>query len=297
MIHIHLILLMLATILLQGCSSKSQSSPIPQNDEKSFSDYWLQNKAEISTYTLNQSRYDSIHDGRVVMIFVTEDFSKSRHVKLEDIRKHKSDAIKVMKLNMNREFVTGIYKYSMMSSVFTPLDHDHFPHSLKMTASSQDWCGQSFLQANWKGHRYEIQERSYFESEGDKDYSLVQTWLEDEIWTRIRVAPNILPLGQVKMIVSPVYILLSHQENKVYEAEASLTNHVDHYTYTLHYPELNRRLEIDFEVSFPYQILGWKETYGNNEITTGRILKSMMTDYWMHHHPVDEALRDSLDLE
>ncbi|MDP7238046.1 MAG: hypothetical protein QGI34_15090, partial [Candidatus Latescibacteria bacterium] len=41
----------------------------------SFGDYWYQGKAEITSYTLKQARYGEIHDGHVVLIFVTEDFS------------------------------------------------------------------------------------------------------------------------------------------------------------------------------------------------------------------------------
>ncbi|MEZ4981633.1 MAG: hypothetical protein R2769_08620 [Saprospiraceae bacterium] len=33
-------------------------------------------------------------------------------------------------------------------------------------------CGQSFMQLNWKKNAYQVQQFSYFESEGDASFSL-----------------------------------------------------------------------------------------------------------------------------
>lgn len=281
-------------LLLLSCSKPK--SPIPETNEQVFSDYWYKGEAEISSYELNQSRYGGTHDGKAVLVFVAEDFSKSKHVKLDEPHKHKSDAVRVIKLNTSKEFVTGIYKYTMMNSVYMPVDHHAYPHSLKLTSSTQEWCGQSFMQINWKGNRYEVQEFSYFESEGDAKYSLTRGWLEDELWTLIRIAPNTLPIGELKMIVAASFVRLAHCENKVYDAVASLTNSTDHYTYSIQYPELKRTLDIDFETTFPYRILGWREVSAGNEINTGRLLKTIMSDYWTKNQQADEILRDSLNL-
>lgn len=68
------------------------------------------------------------------MIFVTEDLSKQKHVKLDDPQANEQDAQKVLKLNLTKKFVTGIYPYPMMLSVFTPV-YDSIP-ATKVTASS-----------------------------------------------------------------------------------------------------------------------------------------------------------------
>ena len=281
--------------LAAGC--KAQPSPLPAIHPKTFSDYWHQGKAEISIYDLSQFRYGTVHDGQVVLVFVTEDVSKNKQVKLDDPQRHAADVVNVMKLNTMKEFVTGIYKYSLMSSVFTPVDYSQNPHSLKLTCSSQDWCGQSFMQANWKGNRYEVQHMSYFESEGDQAYTLMTSWLEDEIWTKIRIAPNTLPTGDVKMIASAFYIRLSHKPNNVYDAIASLTKNESGNIYKIEYPDLERTLEIRFQSDFPYKILGWKEMYGDGEVTTAEISSTVISDYWQHHHPEDEVLRQELKIK
>ena len=52
------------------------------------------------------------------MIYVTEPFSRSRHVKLDDASKDPADVLDVLKLNLERHFQTGIYDYRTMVSLF-----------------------------------------------------------------------------------------------------------------------------------------------------------------------------------
>lgn len=277
-----------------GCSS--DSSPIPRNEAKAFAGYWYQGKAEITSYAIEQARYGATNDGHAIFVFVTEDFNKSKGVKIEHKTRRTADAIGVMKMSMIKQFTTGIYEYNMMSAVYTPLDYEEHPHSLKLTSGIQEWCGQTYFQASWKGHRYEVQRFSYFEAEGDSTFSLVNTWLEDEMWNKIRVAPNTLPLGKVKMVPAAFYFRLSHTPVKVYDAVATLQTTTGQYTYVLTYPGLKRTLEITFERNFPHQILQWKEEYGEKEITTGKLVKSIQTDYWNHNRPEDEVMRELLQL-
>ena len=95
-----------------------------------FGDYWYQGKAELTSYDLEQARYGEIHPGHAVLIFVTEDFSRSKHVKLDRPQSAGDDAVKVLKLNFMKKFNTGIYPYSMMSSMFTPIDLARCRHEL-----------------------------------------------------------------------------------------------------------------------------------------------------------------------
>lgn len=287
----------LTLMLVLFVSCREQTSGLPEIEQTEFTAYWDQGKAEISGYVLNQSIFGEQHEGSCVLVYMTEEMSKSKEVKLDDPVRNSSDAVKVLKLNTIKEFVTGINKYSMMSSVFTPVAYEDHPRSLKFTASCQEWSGQTFVQFNWKGNRYEIQQMSYVESEGDNNYSLVSTWLEDEIWTKVRVAPNTLPLGEVTIIPSAFYFHLSGQPVKAFDAIASLFTSTDKYTYTIHYPEINRTISIDFEKVFPYKILGWKESYGNNEVTSAHITQTIISDYWNHGHAVDENMRQELQLK
>ena len=66
-------------ILIFSCATPGREGVyVPQ-----FASYWYQGKAEINVFDLQQSRYGEVRAGKAVLIFVTEDFSKSKQVKLD----------------------------------------------------------------------------------------------------------------------------------------------------------------------------------------------------------------------
>ena len=66
-----------------------------------FGDYWYQGKAELTSYTLEQARYGEVHQGHAVLIYVTEDCSRHKQVKIDDPDAAGADRVMVMKLNLN----------------------------------------------------------------------------------------------------------------------------------------------------------------------------------------------------
>jgi len=272
------------------------------NDE-AFGNYWYQGKAEITSYRLNQARYGEIHNGHAVLIFVTEDFSKSKQVKLDIPEYVPDDRLKVLKLNYVKKFDTGIYPYSIMTSIFTPVDINNFPNSLKLTMSTQEWCGNVFTQANLRDNKFNFKNYSYFESERDREFDIENKFLEDEIWNRIRLSPQSLPTGNIKIIPSVVSSRLKHFELKVEDAFASNLTENDRAVYKIKYKDLDREVEIIYNKDFPYEILGWKETYvsgwGNDAkiLTTEAVkLKTITLDYWNKNKLADKKVRKLLGL-
>ncbi len=274
-----------------------------------FAKKWYAGKAEISSFTLQQSRYGSIRKGDAVLIFVTEDFSGKKLVKLDDPDKT-SEKLRVMKMNMTKSFITGIYPYSMMLSVFTPVSQDGDRPTLKDVCTSQEWCGQTYSQLTLKGNKYNWLLHSYFESEGEQDKSMETALLEDEMWNRIRLNPSKLPQGKANLLPGLLWQRLSHLPVKAEEAILTLSaadtfflKNTGIQMYTIHYPADQRTLQIYFQQAFPYDILGWQDTYpdgfGNskNSLTTKAVLKKKIwLDYWKHNTPADSTYRDSLQL-
>jgi hypothetical protein len=266
-----------------------------------FEKYWNRGKAEITSYDLEQARYGEIHPGEAVTIFVTEPFDPQKHVKADS--PDEAD-IQVLKLNLAKKFVTGIYPYSMMLSVFMPVNTEKFPRTLKTTVSSQEWCGHTWTQLNWRDGIYRAQQRSYFESEGDEDFNAGEAMLEDEVWTRIRIDPDSLPLGRTTMIPGGLSARLRHRLPKPEKVRTSVTEQAgDEITYSIEYPELKRTLRITYGKKFPHRISGWEETdlsgFGPNAIplTTKAIVKQrLMIDYWNHNDLKDRSLRAELGL-
>ncbi len=295
--------LSLIAALLSACSPAGSSTEAWTVDDN-FASHWYQGKAEISSYQLEQARYGAMHPGKAVLIFVTEDFSEKKHVKLDNPSEAGKDAVKVLKLNFAKKFNTGIYPYSMMTSTFTPVNHQKYPHSLKVTTTSQEWCGHTFTQLDLDGNEIEARLFSYFEAEGDQAFDLKTTLLEDEIWNLIRLNPEQLPSGKIKIIPGTMYQRLSHKELKVEEATAALEPNGEQMKYTLRYPALERTLSISFDKAFPHKITGWEETYLSGfgdkakQLTTRATLdETIMTDYWTQNAPEDSVLREKLHLQ
>jgi hypothetical protein len=262
-----------------------------------FNAYWYAGKAELTSYDYQINRYDEPRKGYAVFVFVTEPFSKSKQVKLDDASKAGDDNVPVMKLNALYRFNTGIYDYSMMTSLFTPVDLGKFPHSLKSNTTVQDWCGHVFSQLNWAGgDKYKTHQFSYFEMEGDKSPDTEGALLEDEIFTRLRISPESLPTGTIKIIPNLTYSRIRHRPIEGLNAKieikvASTGTKVCSIVY-----ESKRRLDITFEGASPYKIVSFAEFDGDKEMSRATLKKSMMSDYWAKHDNNSAYLRKELGL-
>jgi hypothetical protein len=289
--------LLLCTSIFLSCSNDNQA----QNSKYTalspdFGKYWYQGKAEVSTYKLVQERYNQMREGYVVNVFVTEDMSKSKQVKLDNPDKNPNDKITVLKLNQIKRFETGIYDYSIMSSVFTPVDLQQHPNSIKSTLTVQDWCGQTFTQSNLNGGSIKIKCNSYFESEGDSEVKINKTLTEDELWNRIRIDPTSIPMGKVKILPTLLYNRFKHIPAKVEEAMISTSESTNIKTLTVQYTSIKRYLKINYDAAFPYQILGWEESITDGKVTKATLIKTILSDYWTKNGNDFNGLRDSIGL-
>lgn len=310
--NIHLLKAYCCLLLLVpffSCTSlTSQKIEETRINAKEFKEYWYAGKAELTRYELEQARYGEIHDGEAVLIFVTEDFDTREQVKYEGEGDRKN-VTSVLKLNATRKFFTGLYPYSMMTSVFTPVDYQK--PTLKVTTTSQEWCGHTFSQLNLSNNKYKGRLFSYFQNEGDQEFTLDKALLEDEIWAKIRLNPGKLPTGKIQIIPGAMFLRLKHRPHGVEAATASLGPHTDAslsnrplQKYTVAYDDFDRTLEIIFESEFPYAIVGWTE-----EVTSGfgasaktlttraRRTHSMNSAYWSQNDVKDAPLRKDLGLD
>lgn len=268
-----------------------------------FNKYWYQGKAEISSYQLKQARYGAIREGSAVLVFVTEPFSKSKQVKLNTTDRNEEDVVKILKLNLVKKFTTGIYDYSILQSIFTPIDIKNYDHSIKVTTSLQEWCGHTYTQINLQKYKYKIALNSYFETEGDQEYQVELAMLEDEIWNLIRIAPNTLPTGEIQVIPNTATARLRHTSLGVEEAIAKLSQHERDQklmTYHIHFLLSQRNLKIHYHKKFPHEIEGWQETYidnGKELSTTASRTKTILSDYWNKYQVKDESIRNELGLD
>ncbi|MFT7051824.1 MAG: hypothetical protein ACJAZK_002442 [Psychroserpens sp.] len=259
-----------------------------------FKDYWYAGEAEISSYQLEQARYGEMRDGMAVLVFVTEDFLPQKQVKAD---RYDEANTPLLKLNFTKNFNTGVYPYSIMQSTFYPVSNNQ--HALKVSCSVQEWCGHVYSQLNNR-EKFEMTSYSYFESEGDEEITLDKAILENELWTKLRIDPKSLPTGELQIIPSMEYIRLKHIETKPYFAKAINKDG----QYIIYYNRLDRKLIINYNPEFPYDITSWEETYKDGYgarskilTTKGTKLKTIKSAYWSKNSNADENLRKTLQLK
>ncbi len=294
-----LLALIFGVVVIYGTNIFYSSRHDSEDVTKEFSTYWYDGKAEITSYTLSQNRYGELRDGHAVLIFVTEDFSKIKQVKLDDAENAGGDRQAVLKLNFSKNFLTGIYPYSILNSVFTPVD---LSGSVKTSCSIQEWCGHTFTQLNKTKTGFKSNEFSYFESEGDKSQNFHPAILEDELWNLIRINPEKIELGNQKIIRGNMAVRLLHQPREIVEVELSRSivelNNEELWSLNIAYPK--RTLKIYYKKQFPHMIQGWDETYAENEkkplTTKARLKKSLRLPYWQLNKNQHLVYRDSLGI-
>ncbi len=297
---IKLLTISLAVSFLLGACQQvvmSQNNNMAVYDTEDFKTYWYAGKAEVNSYNLDQSRYGENRDGKAMLIFVTEGFSREKQVKLDNPGASGSDGVTVMKLNYTKNFITGIYPYSMMLSVFTPVSRNQFPNTLKVTMSSQEWCGHVFSQMNLVKNKFETASYSYFEQEGDKHFTADNVLLEDELFNLIRLDPENIPTGAVKILPGLFFTRIKHENLKPLDATIAKSTSATETLYEIQFPR--RTLIIHVEKVFPFKILGWEETFterGETHQTSATLDKTLFIDYWTKNKKEFDVLRDSLNL-
>lgn len=316
-------------VFTTGCRDGSREPTKPflaTKALKRFNNYWGgEAPAEINRYRLTQARYGESHNGYILQIFVPEHFLPEKQVKDEN-NPARSGSIRVLKLNQIRRFVTGLYDYSLMTSVFQPIDSPRHP-VLKITHSGQDWCGQLFSQLNYRAGKYQYRLFSYFGDESDQEKNLPRAFPEDALFTQLRLGPDSLPVGNTTMIPAAHFLRLRHQpagarkvftrRKTVTRASTSLRQALNEIKvagyenppaekisiYQIEYKDLDRSVEIAYKPNFPYTVLAWRETGPNGfgpDSATGETLAVLTHQekqaYWQLQAPRFREMRDRLGL-
>ncbi len=294
------VLITVACVNADNTEPSSPPSPAVVGSTTEFSNYWHDGNAEVSVYDIEQARYGEIHDGQATMIFVTEPFSKSKHVKLDAPNDSPEDNVDVLKLNFTRKFNTGIYPYSLMTSVFSPVES--VMGVLKVTTSSQEWCGHSFTQIDRTSSGFQVDQKSYFESEGDQQLTIGDVYLEDNIWTQIRTNPEFLPTGQISIVPGIQVIRFRHIPTEAIAAKAKKEVQKELTIYSIEYAD--RKLSIVYHTKFPHTIASWEDSYRSGWGEQARVLTTKATlinserlPYWSLNHVTDSTYRQNLGLK
>lgn len=274
-----------------------------------FHRLWYDGNAEISVYDLNENRYNETRDGRRIMVFVTEPIRRTTLIK-PDALLPEDERVDVLKLNDIRKFKTGIYDYSILTSVFSPVNrYEGAPamRALKVSFGGQEWCGNVFeiLKRTAKGIHTELY--SYFESDGEPDTMLAASddvIFEDNLWILIRELNNtFITEGSTKtfqLIPSSWQRRKRHVPISTETVVISKTNggtistpagRFDCSQFDWVYD--NKTTRVWVERAWPHKIITWTEADGS----TGSLISSSRKPYWQLHGNDDLGLRKELRID
>lgn len=277
-------------IFLFGCRGSAENI-----FNQTFWKHWGDGRAELAHYELITPRYGELRKGVAVAIFVTEPFSNELRVKADPGKHSRSDEFQVIKLNLIRDFQTGIYDYNLMTSAFmslAPFDSFDSGFPAKISFSAQEWCGHVYDQLIFRNHGIEYESHSYFDGEADRKLTIAapkNLTSEDALFLWARgLAEPFLKSGEKKeapMISSLMTSRLLHQpltQGKThfsFESRASSIR-VPAGTFSVQ----TRRVVLSdgktrtfyVEAAFPHRLIKWETSEGE----MGQLIKSERLAYW-----------------
>ena len=265
---------------------------------------WGDGKAELNGYSLKQPRYGEVRDGTAVLVFVTEDFSDALRVKADPGKHPASDVFPVMKLNFVRDFQTGIYDYNVMTSTFVRTDGSPPFSPVKISFSSQEWCGHVYQQWLARGDKLVGVSHSYFDGEADATSQLpipATGIFEDALPILVRgLRGDLLAAGEsrtVPFLPSTLRARFGHKAQAWGEATLSRAKEAKEVTsalgrvraFTITVAEKGGdSTTFTVEAEAPHRLLGWQSSSGE----AGHLLGSARLPYWQMNQPGGEqALR------
>jgi hypothetical protein len=270
---------------------------------------------EVAGYRYTVTRYGAPRDGQAVAIFVTEPFSDRHRVKVEDPARDPGDTFEALKLNLVRDFQTGIYDYNTMTSVFVRAS-DFVP--AKVSFSSAEWCGHVYEEIRFDQAAVRHSLRSYFEGEsGDQTLKPERGGVpEDELPILLRGlrGPYLRPGEKrvVPFLPSAFSRRLTHRELRwstatIERASRSETVRVpagsfDALRYEIR-PRGGREGTYWIEAAAPHRLLRWTWTgtpagsrMAADGSETAELTGSERLAYWRLHDNGDEAILSTLGL-
>ena len=272
-----------------------------------FYQYWGDGKGEISSYKVTQPRYGETRQGYGVMIFVTEDLHRDSFIKVESPGVPAEERFYALKLNNLLKFETGIYDYSVMSSVFSAVEGPNHPFELrKLSLTVQEWCGQVFEEVFLRKGRLQGVLNSYFEKEGKQQYELqapLSFESEDHLLIRIRElkGPWMAEGEEQQLVLLPSLWDLRLQHQGLATVPAHLTKGKEtqvaiggqtQAAIPWTWETSGAKKTVWVEKAYPHRLLSWEDSQGGK----GELLVTVREPYWQLNHNADAGWRQKLQL-
>ncbi len=284
--------------------------------EPTFEATWQDGRAELDGYRLTVTRYGEARGGQAVLVYVTEPFSERARVKVDDPSRRPSDVFEALKLNLVRDFQTGVYDYNTMTSVFAR-SSDFAP--AKVSFSSAEWCGHVYEELRFDRGGVRQTLRSYFEGESaDRSLRAERGGVPEEnlfILLRGLRGPYLAPGAsrRVPFLASAFARRLTHRPLEWSTAEIARAARVETIRvpagsfeadlYTVR-PGDGREGRFWIESAPPHRVVRWTWSgaaggarMAGDAAETAELAGSARLPYWQLHANGDERLLRTLGLE
>jgi hypothetical protein len=304
---------MAGALFVSGAAGAKGASPAPA--DPSFGSWWHDGKAELDGYRYTVTRYGQRRRGQCVAIYVTEPFSRIKRVKVDDPARNPKDTFDVLKLNLVRDFQTGIYDYDTMTSLFVR-SSDFEP--VKVSFASTEWCGNVYEELRLDPDLVSQKLSSYFEGEsGTQEVPRIRDGiLEEELFIRLRgLNGEYLSAGEsrtVPLLPSAFRRRLTHQPLRWTEARLERTAAprtvvvpAGRFLVITYSVKIANGAEGFFfvEAAYPHRIVRWEwkhpqggGRWGADSDDTGELTGSERLSYWKLHGEGDEKYLNRLGL-
>ena len=281
---------------------------LPNDAEGDFGAIWYDGRAEVSGYRWSGTRYGELRRGEAVAIFVTEPFSTELFVKLDRPTGSAGSQVTALKLNLVRDFQTGLYDYNTMVSCF--VDSGDFS-LIKHTFSSAEWCGHVFEELRASRRGIELDVKSYFQGESGEDVLVAKRdgVVGEQLFVLLRDlrGPFLRP-GESRtlpFLASPFERRLRHTkavwgtlevQRPVASAEVTTPAGVFRAVeYALSSSD-GRRGRVTIEEAYPHRLLAWRWEKDGAVLDAGELAGSRRLPYWELHAEGQAELRSSIGL-
>jgi hypothetical protein len=267
-----------------------------------FWKHWGDGKAEINSYRITTLRYGAKREGHAALVFVTEPLNRETLIKDDSGEVPPKQRLQVLKLNHMLKFTTGIYPYSVMTSVFAPVADYGLPRftPAKVAFSVQEWCGHVYQQIRPGRKVVGSSIRSYFSSEGERDRAFEvpsDVLYEDALLIQLRGLDGAFNGGQPwsgHLVPSLWRTRKAHLPLAAVAATIDRTEGIraekPTWRFELRFGEVTKTYEI--EKVYPHRVLGWSQSDGEE----AALLESVRLPYWQLNKVGDERFRRQLGL-
>ena len=252
-------LLMICLILGAGAAD----APATETDYLNHA-YWDSGKAEFQRLEGRIQKYGIDREAAARLMLVKEPFDPHKRVKSLG-----PDALPVLKMHFFRHIPTGVYDYFQTATLFFDRRTGRV---LKYTMSSQDGCGNTFMEYLLEPDRtHRFRYFSYFDDEGDSETVLKDTdftfyealplvlrfRLEDGVRYSLQLMESLIANKKQPLTVHPAAVRVNRITDETLAGQ-SISN-----AFAVTVQREDRQDRFFFEPSFPHRLIRWEKENGN----------------------------------